>query len=664
MIDMTNFLDTLEDDVVQEAAGEADSLVDAVSDTLEDGKDGIETAEPMESLPPIHEGNDNGDTVENDLSVPEIPSIPEEPVEEETPKEPVPYEELEDDSDDPNFENKINSINEPLAPPMPELPESPESPEEQPVPDTTPDPEDKDQGNFDGPMSYIPLYQRRNENDLTGFGSDYHGDTPNNQYDMEEVNTLNELVASEASAMDEYNSAGKKSKLDQLQRLYADISNEERFHLEQLLYAKSLITGEKYIPRDPDVKNEYKELVALGMDEETAMTTAIDKIGLMPPPADAEEMIEYAQEVFDARDHLVLMIQNGQMIMEYMTDDGQLDKEASLTIQEAYAELADINHDIDIFQEAVANAQTTKPINPFVLLGQLIRKIYMAIIGFIKKLKVYVNKFKLFCSQKIGWIKAHGIKGLFGDGINLYFFDEKNTRVDFPNIASYMRLCLDLTIAICENCNVPVVGAEPRFENLFGEYKKMTFKSIEDGINKLKGILVAKSKLIVNDTNEDIMEALFFGVSVNRLSAYNVSTNTRHTVSNNILGQYNAAMETAATVLKFIENAMTNLENLEKQPTSVYYTDKAAVYDPCAKYMRIVVKYMQKMVNGLTADTEEIMKVNNGMMERTKAADELRDRTGKFAVGQVNGKRDLTHDEVAYTPNSKGTKIGIKNKSL
>ena len=80
--------------------------------------------------------------------------------------------------------------------------------------------------------------------------------------------------------------------------------------------------------------------------------------------------------------------------------------------------------------------------------------------------------------------------------------------------------------------------------------------------------------------------------------------------------------------------------------------------------MRIVVKYMQKMVNGLTADTEEIMKVNNGMMERTKAADELRDRTGKFAVGQVNGKRDLTHDEVAYTPNSKGTKIGIKNKSL
>ena len=661
---MTNFLDTLEDDVVQEAAGEADSLVDAISDTLEDGKDGIETAEPMESLPPIHEGNDNGDAVDNDSSVPEIPSMPEEPVEEETPKEPVPYEELEDDSDDPNFENKINSINEPLAPPMPEPPESPESPEEPPVPDTTPDPEDKDQGDFEGPMSYIPLYQRRNENDLTGFGSDYHGDTPNNQYDMEEVNTLNELVASEASAMDEYNSAGKKSKLDQLQRLYADISNEERFHLEQLLYAKSLITGEKYIPRDPDVKNEYKELVALGMDEETAMTTAIDKIGLMPPPADAEEMMEYAQEVFDARDHLALMIQNGQMIMEYMTDDGQLDKEASLTIQEAYAELADINHDIDIFQEAVANAQTTKPINPFVWLGQLIRKSYMAIIGFIKKLKVYVNKFKLFCSQKIGWIKAHGIKGLFGDGINLYFFDEKNTRVDFPNIASYMRLCLDLTIAICENCNVPVVGAEPRFENLFGEYKKMTFKSIEDGINKLKGILVAKSKLIVNDTNEDIMEALFFGVSVNRLSAYNVSTNTRHTVSNNILGQYNAAMETAATVLKFIENAMTNLENLEKQPTSVYYTDKSAVYDPCAKYMRIVVKYMQKMVNGLTADTEEIMKVNNGMMERTKAADELRDRTGKFAVGQVNGKRDLTHDEVAYTPNSKGTKIGIKNKSL
>lgn len=662
MIDMTNFLEMLEDDVVQEAdTGGSDSLVDALSDTLEDGKDGIETAEPMESLPPIHEGE--GDAGAEESSVPPIPETPEEPVGEEAPKEPIPYEdeEIEDDSDDPNFENKLNSINEePTTPP-----ESPEPPsEEPPVPDTTPDPEDKDQGNFDGPMSYIPLYQRRNEDDLTGFGSDYHGDTPNNQYDINEVNTLNELVASEAAAMDEYSTAGKKSKLDQLQRLYADLANEERFHLEQLLYAKSLITGEKYIPRDPDVKNEYKELVALGMDEETAMTTAVDKIGLMPPPADAEEMMEYAQEVFDARDHLALMIQNGQMIMEYMTEDGQLDKEASQTIQEAYAELADIDNDIDIFQEAVSNAQTTKTVNPFVWLGQLIRKIYMAIIGFIKKIKVYVNKFKMFCSQKADWIKAHGIKGLFADGIKLYFFDEKNTQVDFPNIASYMRICIDLTTAICDNCNVRVAGGEPNLEQSFGSYKKLTFRSIEEGINQLKGILVAKSKIVVTDENEETMEALFFGVSVNRIRVSNPVAGTSRTVSNNILEQYNLAMSAASMVLKFVESAMTELENLEKKPTSVYYTDKSAVYDPCAKYMRIVVKYIQKMVNGLTADTEEIMKINNGMIERTKQADELRDRTGKFAVGVVNGKRDMTHDEVATSVQGKKNTMAIKNKKL
>lgn len=688
MIDMTEFLDNLEDDMIQEA-DTSDSLVEEISDNLNEGEE-IELAKPMDSLQPIHENDDNdmnndqtANTTSTELDNPNTSST-----QDDTP--PAMDDSNETSSDDnqssdvdfstfpqpPDISAIVNSDNDDVTDNNQNQSDFSNDFDNQNVPDTTPDPDDKDQGNFDGPMSYIPLYQRRNEDDLTGFGSDYHGDTPDNEYDLNEVNTINELVASEASAMDEYNSAAKKSRLDQLQRLYADIANEERFHLEQLLYAKSLITGEKYIPRDPDVKNEYKELVALGMDEETAMTTAIDKIGLMPPAASAEEVLEYAQEVIESRDYLETLIKNMQMIMEQVDDDGSLKKEASITIQEGYASLAEIDNDIDIFQEAVSNVADGKSVNPFKMLANLIRKLYMAIIGFIKKLKAYIGKFKTFCAKKANWIKAHGIKGLFAEGLNLYFFDEKNTCVDMTNIGSYLQLCIDLTKAISDNCNVDLPVQQIDLIHELGDFRRVKYKSIEEGVNYLKSILIAKSKLIVNDQNEEVLTALFFGISVDK---YTVMVNNanggqfKYRASANILKQYELASTVTSNVVSFVEKALEELENLEKHPTSVYYTDKTDVYEPCVKYMRVVVKYTQKIVAGLVSDIQEVMSMNNGMMERTKMADTYLSQTGiqskaGFRVNN-NGVPDMSYDDAmkstgARPVGARKVTTQIRNKSL
>lgn len=131
----------------------------------------------------------------------------------------------------------------------------------------------------DTPEQQSPVVQQT-QIDITSFGtdtSDIH-----NEYDPKEVDRLNTLIASENSAIGEYFTASKETNVDVLRRLYSDIGEEERFHSEQLIFAKSQLTGEKYIPRDPDVRKEYEELLAMGMDEETAMTTAVDRVGLMP----------------------------------------------------------------------------------------------------------------------------------------------------------------------------------------------------------------------------------------------------------------------------------------------------------------------------------------------------------------------------------------------
>lgn len=630
---MPNTFD-IEDDMIQEAdtdTGSPDSLVDAVTPGLKEDEE-IELAKPLETISGEVEPNTE-QPAENPPAEPTegVPATPEEPVANETS-----YDEIVDDVKDtpvpettepsPGFEGSDSA---PLG-----------GDTSNNVPDTTPDPDDKDQGTFEGPMKYQPLYQRRNETDLTGFGTDYTGETPSNQYDTSEIDTINELVASEASAMDEYMSAAKKSKQDTLQRLYSDIANEERFHLEQLLYAKSVITGEKYIPRDPDVKNEYKELIALGMDEETAMTTAVDKVGLMPQNVTPEDVHEAGVEVIEMKEYFISVVRETSMVLESLTDDGKLDSEASETIVEAYNDLMGI--DDTLIQEAMDNmGDTSKGFNPITYLIKVVKKIYDAIIRFVKKIKVYIAKF--FAKNRVAmeWIKANGIKGLFKDGINLYFFDPKQSDVDMPHIAAYCKLALDVTQRIAENCNCEAnVKINP---NVLGTYTPIRFKTIDEGVTYLKGTAMVKSKVVIDDKNEEAMEALFFGVSVNRIGVSVLDQDRKPTgkvqdVSRNVYNQYQRAIQYVSDVLNVINAVLDRIEDLAAINGSVYHTKRLEVYDPSVKAMGSVVKCMEKMAVNLTHDVEECIKINNGLLELTREADI------KTGINVANGhfkKKDL-----------------------
>ena len=655
MNSMTDFMNLeIEDDVLQEAdentppeatnlptenTGSGDSLVDELSDEM-----GLKPSEIDEPAPPMESINDDTDkkdepkqdVPEGEISqepiMPEtMPGDGEEPEEKKDFSAPVtdsPFDNIEDDDNEDFAKQREEITNPEEANPAPDIP----------TPNEVANAEPEDEG----PMKYVPLFQRRDTNDLTGFGTDNDFNGPSNQYDMDEVNTINELVASEASAMDEYTTAAKKSKLDTLQRLYSDIANEERFHLEQLLYAKSVITGEKYIPRDPDVKREYKELVALGMDEETAMTTAVDKVGLMPQGVDADDVLEAAKEVSEMREYCIAMIQNTNMVLEQMMD-GKLDKEISETIQEAYNSINDIEVE-NIFQEAVGNIDNDKTFNPFAFLVKLIQKIYGALLAFIKKIKVYVKRFIAWHYKTWDWIKANGIKGLFADGVRLYFYNEKIANVDNAGIGSYLQLALDITEKICDNCGVKIsygkVGNNLS-KLLQADFQHVTFHDIDEGCTKLRGMLVSKSKVIVNDQNEEILEALFFGYSKKTISTFG-----KNHGSANIFNTYNNALDVASAVLVVLQDASKQLNGLEAEPQSVAFSHNSDVYKPSQKYMTIVVKAVQKMVNALTSDVDECMKLCNKLAQLSKAADEARAKTGRsgYPIDPSTGKPYLNAD--------------------
>ena len=631
---MTDFLNLeIEDDVLQEAdentppeatnlptenTGSGDSLVDELSDEM--GLKPSEIDEPAPPMDSINDDTDKKDEPKQDVPEGEISQEPimpetmpgdgEEPEEKKDFSAPVtdsPFDNIEDDDNEDFAKQREEITNPEEANPAPDIP----------TPNEVANAEPEDEG----PMKYVPLFQRRDTNDLTGFGTDNDFNGPSNQYDLDEVNTINELVASEASAMDEYTTAAKKSKLDTLQRLYSDIANEERFHLEQLLYAKSVITGEKYIPRDPDVKREYKELVALGMDEETAMTTAVDKVGLMPQGIDADDMLDAAQEVAEMREYFISVIQNTNMVLESMTD-GNIDPDVSETIQEAYNTICGIEVE-NIFQEAVTNIKNEKTFNPFEFLIKLIQKIYGAIISFIKKIKVYARKLMSWHYKTWDWIKANGIKGLFSDGLRLYFFDDKLVDVDKAGVASYLQLCIDLADRTCSNCGVHIkYGKLSNIGGILGtDFQRVNFRTVDEGFTLLKGMLISKSKLVINDTNEDALATLFFGYSKNQVKGYANGKMYKSDKSANIFNNYTVVLELAQGVLEIMKNACTELNNLQSVPQSVAFTHNTDVYKPAQSYMTGIVKCVQKVVNALTSDVDECMKLENKLAELTKQMD-------------------------------------------
>lgn len=645
----------IEDDVFQEAdeeklplnnTGGPDSLVE---DVTGDSDEQIEPAKPMESLPPIHDdrnGNVPSEEISNDVIMPEEKEEREKPPAD-APISDEDYEKIEDDGDsfDPSIFDNIKNTQDNMD-----------------IPDTTPDPDDKDQGNFEGPMKYVPLYQRRNEDDLTGFGSDYKGDTPNNQYDINEVNRINVLIASEAAAMDEYAKAGKESKDHTMQRLYADISSEERFHLEQLLYAKSQITGEIYIPRDPDIKNEYKELLALGMDEETAMTTAVDKVGLMPREVSDEDMKEAAEDIITMKEYFMGVIREANIVLEHMTD-GKLDKDVSETIQETYNTFMGIDN--DVIMEAVGNIEDGIPFNPFKFLADVVGKMYKAILGFIRKLKGYISKMIAWNKKTMNWIKANGIKGLFAEGLHLYFYDAQNASVDLAGIATYIDTCMEIAHRAGDICGIVFnrIDIGKYFETNF---RHQEFRTIEDGMAQLRKLLVTKSKLIVNDQNEEAIEALFFGISKEKY-VQRSGLKITEAKSKNIYYQYERALTGAEAALETMKAFLDLMSGLQSNTQSVFYTHRTDRYDPCYKAINLTVKQLQKLVNYVTSDINECTKINNRLIEATNIADEKYARTGgivnKYAKDSATGKSVSNYDSVTAlkTPESKYT---IKNSEL
>lgn len=479
--------------------------------------------------------------------------------------------------------------------------------------------------------------------DLGQFGKDQSD--VQNDYDQKEIDILMKLMASEADAMNEYMDGAKETNVDVLRRLYADIANEERFHMEQLLFAKSELTGEKYQPRDPEVKSEYEELLKMGMDEETAMQTAVDKCHIRGSITedDGEKMVEIQQDV-------------ETMEMAISMFNAQFDNVLMMMESKSFKK-EDVEHAVDVFveaccvQEEVYNVNTDKnkggylnqgkaSANPIDLLrkglGFIIRVLRTLITKFVEFLKRVRNHSRAIRT----YVKRYGIEGIFASSketTKMYFID-----LDAPAcINDSAETLLALTVDTYNAC-ARSAGFQQQLPigNLKRDSRFNIGGNIDKGIQILNGVQLIKTKMVIpkDKQKQEEIAACLFGYNEQRVVVDSGE-------SYNTLNRLKVMSDTWSAVLNGVNKQLEQMNTLRTQQGSIYYNNRKK-YDLVIKGFETIIKTGKGVVTALQNDMNAIMKLNNEVMDisiqKTQQQDQDRmDRDPQLKQWNQNYKQNV-----------------------
>ena len=474
---------------------------------------------------------------------------------------------------------------------------------------------------------------------LKSFGQD--NSDVQNEYNTKDVDILNKLIASESEAINDYFDGAKDCNNETLRRLYGDIGHEERFHLEQLLYAKSTLTGERYEPRDPDVKHEYEELLKMGMDEETAASTAIDKTTINESIDKNVDMDKLAQEAA----MIESMLNQNAILTEFCCDLMQNTLKRNVSMTHSARILME-----SFIQEEVTNvAQAPKEIKELPSPLKLLYRGLKASINGLIKLSEHVRdasaKNLIKYHQKKEWLNKHGIRDLFKSGIQLYFYNDKESRYDINEPCRYVNLLYQLTKAIAKQGGIKLTQ-----EAKHGNVKNpLHFSNISQGINALKQTVLTKTKVIVTDANEKALIKEFFGYTdqkMNKISVKYDGSDQTVNPSANIYNRIDAMLSITKEYVAISEGVLVELQKYEGDTGSIYYKNRK-LYNELVNDIKIVVDYYNKFIACIAHDLKVIFSFDNGLLKITREREQTEQAGGTWEGPDIKSDGNMTQS----TPN-------------
>lgn len=445
---------------------------------------------------------------------------------------------------------------------------------------------------------------------LKSFGSDSGSyESPHNDYDEEELKILDELISDENHAVDRYFDAVKNTKVPILSRLYGDIGSEERFHAEQLLYAKSVLTGQEYKPVDPEVEKEYRELLGMGMDEETAASTAIDKCAMMEAGACDREKFNEIQEYVESIDELLHYNEILLTITEQVISNPRTDVMGSYGV---FLEACFYQEGITNVSRKAGNAP--KEFNPIALVGKGIKKFVELLFKMAKNFRDASNQSREIFKSKSQWIKEHGIGGIFARGISLYLYDDKTSTIDTNEVIRYVDMLYRLTKTVAGTVGLKFTEKANRVPIS----NPLQFNNIDTGLDIIRNALLVKTKVIVTKENEAALAREFFGYTDAKLNVRD-SSGVR-SKSANIYNRMAAIAQITGEYADITRGVVDAVAQLEGDVSSVYYKNRKA-YTRAVSVLQEITALYNRIAAAISHDMNAIMKLDKGIIAITNERD-------------------------------------------
>lgn len=469
-----------------------------------------------------------------------------------------------------------------------------------------------------------------NSVELGTIGSDESSEQ--NEYDPKDVETLMKLMASEADAMAEYLDAAKETNTDVLRRLYADIGNEERFHMEQLLYAKCELTGEKYEPKDPEVKSEYEELLAMGMDEETAMQTAVDRLHIRGTvELDTQDVAEMASEISD---DIAILEQNLALFNINLANVQNADHAELQQAYETFAEVCLITESVHYKDSDDRGIDLSR--NPIRLLLDAFGFLLRTLLKIVKKIKEFFSMVRNKHYDMRAFIKRYGWGRIFDSGIHLYFDPtvDNGGRPTIPKVIyQWAVLAMDTMELAYNELNIPLPenSSNTSFRNSNRAATLVTRGNISHATGMLNQLHLTKTKVLLpTDKNEQ-------EVLITYLLGFTTTTKYgTHGESENIVNDYTQAISIWNIIIKSAEKALQEMAKMENDANSVKHKNPKG-YNRAFDAFNTIMKSAQAFAKAITSDVNTMIKLNktvyNDMVhqdqERNPRAHEVPDETPK-----------------------------------
>lgn len=499
----------------------------------------------------------------------------------------------------------------------------------------TPDGEEVETSETEEELEEPPTTEGPDGYDLNEFGKHGGPDVPNNQYNEKDVEILNKLISSESDAINDYFDATTNTVDTNLSRLYGDIGREERFHLEQLMYAKSLITGEKYEPKDPEVKKEYEELIGQGMDEDTAIITTMDKISVSSnQPMSDEEMAEAQEEVQQQESYLLQTQALLDMVMEADTNTifKKLFTEYSTRIDE-YSQF---------YMEEVLNVNTapknmTEGSNPIAWIIKQLGNVIKFGMKLGSLVKEHMRRGRLRANKIKEWVKHNSIKAIFQKGYSFYMYDVKKG-FSKDDIEFFATVAWKTTDLIGKACGINMTATNV---TQLPTEKANGVQNIEQGLRYINGMQLMKTKVVITDANEDYIKEQLFGATPTSVAqtSYNVDQNGNYTTdvhfkSDNFYNNTMISLERIERAAQWTNQLAEHLQSMEGKPG--LYQSNHTLWQKSIKQLGILAKGFVKIITAINHDINTMLKIDNTIIQFTNTYDQEAKDNGNWNIDTSN----------------------------